>query len=165
MADSKDAEAEITLETYDKHHVKVPKGIATRSAIINMMIEDTGDTNEVVPLADKSCTLSIINLVVNYLKKHAEFEASNADDEVINQFDKEFQEQPDDIIFQTILAANFLDIKNLLELMCKKVADEIKKCKTPDDIRDRFNIRQDYTPEEVEEVKRAHPWIYDKNAK
>eukprot|EP00961_Rhodomonas_salina_P206365 2785854-Rhodomonas_salina.1 len=30
---------EITLETYDKHHVKVPKSIATRSAIINMMIE------------------------------------------------------------------------------------------------------------------------------
>ena len=57
--------------------------------------------------------------------------------QVINQFDKEFQEQTDDIIFQTILAANFLDIKNLLELMCKKVADEIKKCKTPDDIRDR----------------------------
>lgn len=25
--------------------------------------------------------------------------------------------------------------------------------------------RQDYTPEEVEEVKKAHPWIYDKNAK
>lgn len=37
-------------------------------------------------------------------------------------FDKEFQEQPDEIIFQTILAANFLDIKNLLELMCKKVS-------------------------------------------
>jgi hypothetical protein len=35
-----------------------------------------------VPLADKSCTLSIINRVVEYLKKHAEFEASNADDEV-----------------------------------------------------------------------------------
>ena len=109
MADTKEAEAEITLETYDKHHVKVPKSIATRSAIINMMIEgkrprpplvgrnfcalacavsdgpacaDTGDTNEVVPLADKSCTLSIINRVVDYLKKHAEFEATNADDEV-----------------------------------------------------------------------------------
>lgn len=39
MADTKEAEAEITLETYDKHHVKVPKSIATRSAIINMMIE------------------------------------------------------------------------------------------------------------------------------
>jgi hypothetical protein len=39
MADTKDAELEITLETYDKNHVKVPKSIATRSAIINMMIE------------------------------------------------------------------------------------------------------------------------------
>ncbi|KAJ1492601.1 Skp1 family, dimerization domain-containing protein [Baffinella frigidus] len=156
---------EITLETYDKHQVKVPKSIATRSAIINMMIEDTGDVNEVVPLADKSCTLSIIQRVVKYLQKHAEFEKEQTEDEVVIAFDKEFQDQPDEIIFQTILAANFLDIKNLLELMCKKVADEIKKCKTPDDIRDRFNIRQDYTPEEVEEVKKAHPWIYDKNAK
>jgi hypothetical protein len=60
-------------------------------------------------------------------------------EQVINQFDKDFQEQSDEIIFQTILAANFLDIKNLLELMCKKVADEIKKCKTPDDIRDRYH--------------------------
>ena len=48
-----------------------------------MRLADTGDTNEVVPLADKSCTLSIINRVVEYLKKHAEFEASNADDEVM----------------------------------------------------------------------------------
>eukprot|EP00291_Cryptomonas_curvata_P003587 CAMPEP_0172188488 /NCGR_PEP_ID=MMETSP1050-20130122/21958_1 /TAXON_ID=233186 /ORGANISM="Cryptomonas curvata, Strain CCAP979/52" /LENGTH=164 /DNA_ID=CAMNT_0012863001 /DNA_START=13 /DNA_END=507 /DNA_ORIENTATION=+ len=164
MADIKE-DPDITLETYDKHHVKVAKSIATRSAIINMMIDDAGDVTEVVPLADKSCTLSIIQRVVEYLKKHAEFEATHADDETILAFDKSFQEQSDEIIFQTILAANFLDIKNLLELMCKKVADEIKKCKTPDDIRDRFNIRQDYTPEEVEEVKRAHPWIYDRNAK
>lgn len=121
-----------------------------------------------MPLADKSCTLTIIQRVVEYLKKHAEFEAQGAEDEVhspgrtithswgdcggrlalpspcisvvdmplfdhiltmlcgaflqaINAFDKEFQEQSDEIIFQTILAANFLDIKNLLELMCKKV--------------------------------------------
>ena len=26
-------------EAYDEHHVKVPKSISTRSAIINMMIE------------------------------------------------------------------------------------------------------------------------------
>jgi hypothetical protein len=30
---------EITLETYDKHQIKVPKKIAIRSAIIHMMIE------------------------------------------------------------------------------------------------------------------------------
>lgn len=41
--------------------------------------------------------------------------------QVVNAYDKEYQEQTDEIIFQTILAANFLDIKSLLELMCKKV--------------------------------------------
>ena len=81
------------------------------------MFADAGDVTEVVPLADKSCTLSIIQRVVEYLKKHAEFEATHADDETILAFDKQFQEQSDEIIFQTILAANFLDIKNLLELM------------------------------------------------
>jgi hypothetical protein len=38
MAEVKE-DPEITLETYDKHHVKVAKSIATRSAIINMMID------------------------------------------------------------------------------------------------------------------------------
>jgi hypothetical protein len=46
------------------------------------MRADTGDTNEVVPLADKSCTLSIIQRVVKYLQKHAEFEAAQTEDEV-----------------------------------------------------------------------------------
>jgi len=36
----------------------------------------------VVPLADKSCTLSIIQRVVKYLQKHAEFEKENTEDEV-----------------------------------------------------------------------------------
>lgn len=80
MATAED-EADITLQTYDNHLVKVPKSIAARSGFINMMIEGAGD--EVVPLVDKSCcTLIIITRVVEYLKRHAEFEASSADDEV-----------------------------------------------------------------------------------
>jgi hypothetical protein len=33
------ADPEIILETYDKHHVKVPTSIAKRSNTINLMIE------------------------------------------------------------------------------------------------------------------------------
>jgi hypothetical protein len=82
MATAED-EADITLQTCDKHLVKVPKSIAARSGFIYMMIEGAGD--EVVPLVElhaKSCTLFIITRVVEYLKRHAELEASNADDEV-----------------------------------------------------------------------------------
>ena len=49
-------------------------------------------------------------------------------------------------------AANFLDIKSLLDLTCKHVASMIKN-KGPQEIRDQFNIRNDFTPEEEERVR------------
>jgi len=44
-------------------------------------------------------------------------------------------------------AANYLDIKSLLDLTCKRVADMIKG-KKPEEIRKEFNIVNDFTPEE-----------------
>ena len=33
--------------------------------------------------------------------------------------------------------------------------------KTPDEIRSRFNIKNDFTPEEEDEIKRANVWIQE----
>jgi len=45
-------------------------------------------------------------------------------------------------------AANYLDIKGLLDVTCKTVANMIKG-KTPDEIRRTFNIKNDFAPQEV----------------
>jgi S-phase kinase-associated protein 1 len=45
-----------------------------------------------------------------------------------------------------------LDVKQLLDVACKSVSN-IMKGKTPDEIRRTFNIVNDYTPAEEEEVK------------
>ena len=42
---------------------------------------------------------------------------------------KDFVKVDDETLFNLILAANYLDIKSLLDLTCKTVADEI--CKRP----------------------------------
>ncbi len=42
-------------------------------------------------------------------------------------------------------AANFMDIKPLLDLSCAKVASMLKG-KTPEQIRKQFNIANDFTP-------------------
>ena len=38
------------------------------------------------------------------------------------------------------------------------VADDIKKCKTPQEIRRRYNIKNDFTPEEEEEIRKENDW-------
>ena len=54
-------------------------------------------------------------------------------------------------------AANYMDIKPLLDLTCAKVASMIKG-KTPEQIRKTFNITNDFTPEEEEAVRTENSW-------
>ncbi|GJN21383.1 hypothetical protein PR202_gb08853 [Eleusine coracana subsp. coracana] len=57
-------------------------------------------------------------------------------------------------------AANVLRIDKLLDLTCEAVADLIRG-KTPEEIRSRFNIIDDYSEEEEEEVRRENSWAFE----
>ncbi|KAK8936453.1 SKP1-like protein 1B [Platanthera zijinensis] len=59
-----------------------------------------------------------------------------------------------------LLAANYLNIKGLLDLTCQTVADMIKG-KTPEEIHKTFNIKNDFTPEEEEEAQRENQWAFE----
>ena len=56
------------------------------------------------------------------------------------------------------MASNYLELKDLLDETCKKVAEYIKQCKTPQEIRRRFNIKNDFTPEEEEAIRKENSW-------
>ena len=55
------------------------------------------------------------------------------------------------------MAANYLDIKPLLELSCAKVASQIKN-KSVQEIRKYFNIENDFTPEEEAQIAEENRW-------
>ncbi|KAM3237648.1 SCF ubiquitin ligase complex protein SKP1a [Capsicum annuum] len=57
-------------------------------------------------------------------------------------------------------AANYLNIKSLLDLTCQIAANMIKG-KTPKEIRKTFNIKNNFTPEEEEEVRREIAWAFE----
>lgn len=61
----------------------------------------------------------------------------------------------------TSQAANYLDIKPLLDVGCKTVANMIKG-KSPEEIRKTFNITNDFTPEEEEQIRRENEWAEDR---
>jgi S-phase kinase-associated protein 1 len=119
-----------------------------------------------VPLSDvKSAVLA---KVIEFCKHHVdqrlpEIEKplrSNNLAEIVPEWDAKFVDIEQEVLFELILAANYMDIKSLLDLTCAKVASMIKG-KTPEEIRRTFNIKNDFTPEEEEEVRRENAWAFE----
>ncbi len=64
-------------------------------------------------------------------------------------------------VFMSLQAANYLDIKGLLDVTCKTVANMIKG-KTPEEIRKTFNIRNDFTAAEEDQIRKENEWCEEK---
>ena len=101
----------------------------------------------------------------------------------IDEWDQKFMQVDQEMLFEIILvrtpptspllplralprlillqAANYMDIKNLLDVGCKTVANMIKG-KSPEEIRKTFNITNDFTPEEEEQIRRENEWAEDR---
>ena len=140
------------------------------SETIRNMIEDTGD-HMVIPLHNVAA--KTLSKVIEYCKHHTDSRAkgpaaspsdaaapdSKEDEE--KQWDQEFVKVDNSTLFDLILAANYLNISRLLDLTCEKVAEMIKN-KTAEEIRVHFNIKNDFTPEEEEEVKRENAWCEER---
>ena len=80
--------------------------------------------------------------------------------DVIQEWYADYINLDQDVIFDLILAANYMDIKPLLDLTCATVASMIKG-KTPEEIRRTFNIANDFTPEEEQQVRNENKWCED----
>ncbi|GKD11584.1 SKP1-like protein 1A, partial [Tanacetum coccineum] len=97
----------------------------------------------------------ILSKVIEYCKKHVK--APDTEDKIAKEdlkaFDAEFVKVDQNTLFDLIEAANYLNVKSLLDLTCQTVAEMIKG-KTPEKIRKKFNIKNDYTREEEEAVRR-----------
>jgi len=87
-------------------------------------------------------------------EEHASFESRN----IIIPWDRAFCDVPQETLFALILAANFLEIHPLLDLCCKTVANALRACADPEDIRKYLNIKNDFTPEEEEEIRKDTDW-------
>ena len=71
--------------------------------------------------------------------------------DITSEWDAAYIAVNQEMLFELIQVANYLDIPSLLDLACAKVAAMIKG-KTPEEIRTTFNIVNDFTPEEEAEL-------------
>ncbi|KAM7259255.1 hypothetical protein ACFE04_014996 [Oxalis oulophora] len=148
----------IILKSSDNETFEVDQSVIEQSQTIKHMIEDECADNGIpVP----NVTSKILAKVIEYCNKHVEGEdKSTPETDDVKSWDAEFVKVDQATLFDLILAANYLNIKSLLDLTCQTVADMIKG-KTPEEIRKTFNITNDFTPEEEEEVRRENQWAFE----
>jgi len=161
----------VILESSDLQNFPVDVEIAKMSTTIKTMLEDLGVSSEEgneekIPLPNVRG--EILKRVIEWSEKHQGDPPVADDDDTrekrtddISQWDQEFLKVEQAILFDLILAANYLDIKGLLDVTCKTVANMIKG-KTPEEIRRTFNIKNDFTAAEEDQIRKENEWCEEK---
>lgn len=161
----------VILESQDNVQITVDKKAAQCSILIKNMIEDVGEDPE-HPIPLPNVDSATLKKIVEYCERHKNDPAPQGEDKeavlgpaksglaTADKWDTDFIALDTEELFAIILAANYLDIKGLLDLGCSKVADMLKG-KTVEQIRTMFNIENDFTPEEEEKIKKENEWAAD----
>ena len=111
----------------DGEVLEVPVPVASTSKLIAGLIEDSG-TEEDIPLTqvDKP-TMEKVLIFMERMSEHTppeiEKPLSSTDlSQVVEQWYSDYVNVDTEKLFEVVMAANYLDIKPLLELSCAKVA-------------------------------------------
>ncbi len=160
----------VTLKSQDDQTFVVDKQVAERSVLLKNMLEDIGESDHPIPLPN--VTGRVLKRVIDYCTHHKDDAVAPPEEEKdifdnrrrlddVDEWDSHFiKTGTNEELFEIILAANYMDIKPLLDLGCKTVASMIKG-KTAPQIRDMFGIENDFTPEEEEQIRKENEWALD----
>ena len=129
------------------------------------MLDDVGEAATTEPIPIPNVNEAVLKKVIEWCVHHRSDPPQPIDDDTdsrkkttdIEEWDQKFMQVDQEMLFEIILAANYLDIKALLDVGCKTVANMIKG-KSPEEIRKTFNIQNDFTPEEEDQIRRENEW-------
>jgi len=160
---------QVSIGSNDGAIIMVDRHVAERSLLIKNMIDDIGDEALSTPIPIPNVNETVLRKVLEWCEHHKNDPATAPDDDTdsrkkttdIEEWDQKFMQVDQEMLFEIILASNYLDIKALLDVGCKTVANMIKG-KSPEEIRKTFNITNDFTPEEEEQIRRENEWAEDR---
>jgi S-phase kinase-associated protein 1 len=125
-----------------------PKHVARMSLTIANMMDDLGVTGDASnPVILKNVPRPILEKIFEFCQYYADrpdlvkelTKEGREETNVVSDWDKEFLKVSNKTLFEIMLAANFLDIKLLLDACCKTVADMVRGL-PEDEIRAMFSL-------------------------
>jgi S-phase kinase-associated protein 1 len=151
-------EESIEVITQDEKRIKIPKTLASMSEYIKGVIAADASAKE-IPV--KNVNAKTIEKIIQWMEYHKKVASraiprplkSGDLKETVGPWDANYIDLDIDAVFDILLAANFLDIKPLLELCCARIAS-LMIGKTPKQIRKAFNLPDEFSPEEEARIRK-----------
>ncbi|CCF58088.1 hypothetical protein KAFR_0D04400 [Kazachstania africana CBS 2517] len=125
------------------------------------------DEDEEIVMPVPNVRSSVLQKVIEWAEHHKDSVFPDEEDDdsrksaPVDSWDREFLKVDQEMLYEIILAANYLNIKPLLDAGCKIVAEMIRG-RSPEEIRRTFNIVNDFTPEEEAAIRRENEWAEDR---
>jgi S-phase kinase-associated protein 1 len=124
--------------------------------------EDDGEDHEIqLPNVKSAVLAKVIEYCEHYLTEEmtaitTPLKSSKIED-MVQPFYAEYVKLDQVMLFELVTAANFMDIKPLLDLSCLAVSIMIKG-KSAEELRKIFNLSTGFTPEEEAQVREENKW-------
>jgi len=163
-----DSEGTINLVSKEGDVYEVPIQVAKMSQLVAETFEgeEDEDNDEVKDVPLFNVTAEVLGKVIEYCKHYQEepmtqiqtpLKSSKLED-LVQPWYAEYVKVPRNLLFDLVAAANFMDIKPLLDLTCLAVSILIKG-KSAAELREMFNISSDLSPEEEAQIQRENQWV------
>ncbi|KAF8386240.1 hypothetical protein PRIPAC_75382 [Pristionchus pacificus] len=144
----------------DPKIAKMSKTVAVLMEALNMEDSEDVEVFEKNPIPLPNVEGAVLEKVLEWCNQHKNDPAPQEEEEEnhdVPECDKEFLKVEQKILFDLMLASNYMDIKGLMDSVAKMIASMIKG-KTTEEIRATFNIVNDFTPEEEEKIRKENAW-------
>lgn len=157
-------EYHITLISNDGEEFQVSSKIATLSKFIKNILEESDSTEDQqirLPNVNKLTLVKVLEFANHYFEEPmTELTKPLADPDIsklVQPFYANYILSTNNDVYLLLIAANYLDMKPLLDLCCARVASFIKN-KSPEEVRANLKITSVFTPEDQAAVRAENPW-------
>uniref|UniRef100_A0AC35TS01 Skp1-related protein n=1 Tax=Rhabditophanes sp. KR3021 TaxID=114890 RepID=A0AC35TS01_9BILA len=168
----------IPVFSREKDEIELPLCVVHQSGLLREMIDSLGidlksdeqDPIERIDLAN--CPTYCLQQTINFCQYYANDSVIDEDEATENRENRNRNNKEFDATFfndlrgvsigEMMLCANYLDIPNMLDLLCQNVHEIIKK-KSPQELCEKLGIMCDYTPEELEKMEAEISWVDGNN--
>lgn len=159
----------IKLQSSDNQVFEIPQAVAYQMKAVREMAEQENHAGGECLFPLPNVTSTILKRVIEYCQHHADETKENDTNktEDLEEWDQYFVTDSIDssgelVLYQIeiLMAANYLNVESLQELMCMAVAKALDG-RSLEDVREIFGVENDYTPEEEAELRKEYSWVFN----